>query len=151
MKSISEYMGDIIPISLNQFFKPGKGDDVNVVMSSQNKYGCLRIKGNEADYKSALVLAADDNSGKPIMIAVEDPESASPMIFAREHLYGGDANPQRVHLAVIFNAEVCTDDTGEYRLIIASPTGKENYSVRIKYAKGEHITWDCAEILNKTF
>ena len=86
MESTSFYGGDLIVLPLSKFIKPGRGDDVVVTIDheQQSRYGCLGIGNNRKEFTAARRLAATLDLAEPVMIAVEDPESGSPMMLTKD-------------------------------------------------------------------
>lgn len=146
MKSASSYGGDLILLPLRKFIKPGKGDDVTVVVDHEelSKYGCLDIDWDKEDYAQANDLATGEGLDEecPVMIAVEDPESASPMVLAKRVRRDG----KNYFLAIIFNAAFSTPDEnrpGSFCLRMTDGFDPEKvFSERIMYSPGENITWE---------
>lgn len=141
----SMYGGDLIRIPLNSLLKRGRGDDVFVVVDKENhsRYGVLSIDRNAFDYDLAQEMASDWHTGEPIMIAVEDPESGSPMVLAKELDCGGEKR----FLAVIFNAKFADDPEenrkGSFCLRLSGAMDPDSkVSERIMYSPGEHIEWN---------
>ncbi len=143
------YGGDLICIPLSSLKTYGRGDDIFVVVDHEHhsKYGVLGIGNNARDYRMAQKLALDPENLKkgPMMIAVQDEESGSPMMLAHEMIYGG----KKHYLAVVFNASFADDPTenspGSHCLRLSSrldPSGK--FSERIRFSLGENIDW-CAD------
>ena len=98
------YGGDLVCIPLSSLIRNGRGDDVFVVVDHEHhsRYGVLGIGNNATEYRMALKKALEEETRKlgPTMIAVQDPESGSPMMLAHEMIYGG----KKHYLAVVFNA-----------------------------------------------
>ena len=142
----AKYGGDYIEVPLTVLLKKGRGDDVNVVVDHerQSTYGTLDIQKNETDYDGAKHLAMmriPEDVG-PMMIAVEDEESGSPMVLSRKLEYGGKTH----YLAVIYNASFAHNpeetSNGSFCLRLSSrldPDGK--FSERICYTPGKNIDW----------
>ncbi len=149
MVYMSKYGGDILPVPLNRLIRRGRGDDVFVVVDKENhsRYGVLEIGMNPFDYKQAELLAAEWKTGEPIMVAVEDPESGSPMMLTRKIARNG----QWHYLAVIFNAKFA-DDPGENRIgsfclrLSGAIDPNSKFSERIVYSPGERIDWNEEQI-----
>ncbi|MBO4855647.1 hypothetical protein J5500_04580 [Candidatus Saccharibacteria bacterium] len=141
----SKYGGELLRIPLRSLLKVGRGDDVFVVVDNENhsRYGVLSIDRNIFDYELAQRLAAEQHTGEPIMVAVEDPESGSPMMLAREVWRDG----KRHFLAVIFNAKFANDPeenrNGSFCLRLSGALDPDSkVSERIIYSPGEHIEWN---------
>ena len=145
----SKYGGDLLCVPLNRLLRKGRGDDVFVVVDKENhsKYGVLEIGMNPHDYEQAELLADEWQTGEPIMVAVEDPESGSPMMLTRKIARDG----QWQYLAVIFNAKFANDPEengeGSFCLRLSSALDpKSRFSERIIYSPGECIDWNDEQI-----
>jgi len=145
----SNYGGDLKQIPLSSLIQRGRGDDIFVVVDKENhsRYGVLSIERNLYEYSQALALAAEQCDDEPIMVAVEDPESGSPMILARELYYNGE----RRFLAVIFNARFANNPEenrkGSFCLRLSDEMDADSkVSERIIYSPGEHIEWNAEQI-----
>lgn len=144
MESTSFYGGDLVVLPLSKFIKPGKGDDVVVTIDHelQSRYGCLGIGNNRREFTAARKLAATLACAEPVMIAVEDPESGSPMVLTKEVIRGG----KKHHLAVVFNAAFSHPEenrSGSFCLRMSERLDpKRVFSERIMYTPGEHIVWE---------
>ncbi len=152
MQSSCKYLGELIILPLRGFVKVGKGDDVEVVVDHETNshYGCLDIDWYSDDYEMASNQVAKEAlieyAGEPVMIAVEDPESGSPMILTKCVMRDGEKH----FLAVIFNAEFSHPEEnrhGSYCLRM-SPAIDPNgvFSERIMFAPGEKIAWDVDQL-----
>jgi hypothetical protein len=145
----SNFGGGLKQIPLHSLIQRGRGDDIFVVVDKENnsRYGVLSIERNLHEYNQALTLAAEQCDGEPIMVAVEDPESGSPMILARELCYKGE----RRFLAVIFNATFANNPEenrkGSFCLRLSGEMDADSkVSERIIYSPGEHIEWNAEQI-----
>lgn len=146
MNTIGGYGGDFILLPLSKFVKPGKGDDVVVVVDHENlsHYGCLDIEHYREDYEMANDLATGEglDAECPVMIAIEDPDSGSPVVLTKRVRRNG----KDYFLAVIFNAAFSLPDEnrpGSYCLRMTSGIDPERiFTERIMYAPGENITWE---------
>ena len=147
MDSACKYTGEFVVLPLSKFVKPGRGDDVVVVVDHEKKspYGCLDIEFYEEDFELACKLAMMEEgrmAKEPIMIAVQDPESGSPMVLAKRVMRDGE----RRFLAIIFNASFSYPEDsrrGSYCLRmtdVVDPKGV--FSERIMYSPGENILWE---------
>jgi hypothetical protein len=146
MKSATESGGDLILLPLKEFVRPGKGDDVTVVVDHEelSHYGCLNIEWYREDFALANDLATGEglNYDCPVMVAIEDPESGSPMVLTRRVRRNG----KDYFLAVIFNAAFSLPDEnrpGSFCLRMTSGIDPNRvFSERIMYSPGENITWE---------
>jgi hypothetical protein len=144
MRSTSIYGGDLLILPLSQMMKIGRGDDIVVTIDHEtgSRYGTLGISNNRSDFNAARRLAIDEADEGPMMIAVEDPESGSPMMLTREIIRNG----KKHHLAVIFNAEF--SDAEESRpnsfcLRMSERLDPDGVFIRrIKCSPGQNITWE---------
>lgn len=145
----SKFGGEFLPIPLYRLIRKGRGDDVFVVVDKENhsKYGVLEVGMNPLDYEQAKILAAGWQTGEPIMVAIEDPESGSPMMLTRKV----SRNAQWHYLAIIFNAKFADNpeenSTGSFCLRLSDaidPNSK--FSERIVYSPGECIDWNEQQI-----
>ena len=134
------YGGDLVVLPLSDLIKPGKGDDIMVTVEG-NSYGCLRVDDYPGAMDAAKRLAASLDLKVPVMIAVEDPESASPMILTREVVRGG----RKHYLALIFNAIFSHPEenrNGSFCLRMSERYDPERtFSERIMFAPGKQIVW----------
>ena len=146
-----KYGGELIKISLRDLLKKGRGDDVRVVVNHEpdSKYGILDVQFNEFDLQMAEWLAIDSIASDfgPMLVAVEDEESGSPMVLTRKIEYAGETH----YLAVIFNASfACNPEEtsdGSYCLRLSAqldPDGK--FSERICYTPGKNLNWTKEQI-----
>lgn len=144
VKSASMYGGELIVLPLSKFVKQGKGDDVVVTIDheSGSRYGCLGIGNNRKDYTAARKLAATLDYTEPVMIAVNDPESGSPMVLVKEVIRGG----KKHYLAVIFNGAFSHPEenrTGSFCLRMSERIDPDKkFSERVMFTPGEEIVWD---------
>jgi len=147
MQSACKYGGELLILPLGGFVKHGKGDDVVVVVDHEanSHYGCLDIERYKADYELACNFVAKyalkKYPNEPVMIAIEDPESGSPMILTRRV----DNESGKHFLAIIFNADFSYPEEnrlGSYCLRMTKGVDPHGvFSERIMYAPGERIEW----------
>ena len=140
------YGGDLICIPLSDLITYGRGNDIFAVMDHEHhsKYGVLGIGNNAREYRMAQKMALEEESQKmgPILIAVEDEMSGSPMVLAHELIYKG----KKHYLAVVFNANFAhnpeENSVGSYCLRLSSRLDPDNkFSERIRFSPGENIDW----------
>ena len=151
-KFLSDIGGDLVVIPLSKFVLAGRGDDFFMQFNKlpdERNYGALAIKDicKDDDYDRASKAIAEQN--KEVAIAcIEDPESASPYMFAKRLKYG----EKQYFFPIIFNATLAEyAEDGEYYGF-----GEESYNLRlgdeldperkcimrIMYAPGERIEWN---------
>lgn len=145
MKSACEYGGDFVVLPLRKMVKPGKGDDVIVAHEEKSRYGCLDIDSNKEDFELALKLAMMEegrSQNGPIMIAVEDPESGSPVVLSK----CVKRNGEKYFLAVVFNAcfSIPNESRPESYCLRMTDGVDPNrvFTERIMYSPGDNIVWD---------
>lgn len=151
MKCACKYFGDLVVLPLRGMLQPGKGDDVHVVIDHEerSKYGCLDIDAYKEDYELACKLATMEEGrepGGPIMIAAEDPESGSPMVFTKCVKRDG----KKHFLAIIFNAYFSVPDENRpesYCLRMSKAVDPKGvFSERIMYSPGDNIVWEPGQL-----
>ena len=162
MDSANIYGGDFVILPLRDMKKPGRGDDVVVDLDhgkdddtvivvdheKDSRYGCLDIDYYKEDYNLARELATGEglDVGGPIMIAVQDPESGSPVVLSKCVRRNGE----RYFLAIIFNAMFSKPDENSpesYCLRMTEEVDPERvFSERIAYAPGEEIAWEPSQL-----
>ena len=152
---IKDYGGRAMLVPLAGRVRKGRGDDITVVVNHElnSDFGCLDIDLYKVDYELAKKLALSRKSrryGCPVMAAIQDPESGSPMILARR--VERDGVP--FYLGVIFNAAFSTpyeNRRGSYCLRMTREVDpRQVFSERIKFEPGEIIAWtpDQLKMLN---
>jgi hypothetical protein len=145
--SACKYGGDFVVLPLEKMLKPGKGDDVHVVIDHEenSQYGCLDIEFYKEDFELACKLAKMEEGLEPkgpIMIAIQDPDSGSPVVLTKRVMRNGEKH----FLAIIFNAYFSVPDEnrpGSFCLRMSGAVDpKKIFSERIMYSPGDNIVWE---------
>lgn len=137
--------GDLLRVPLSSLLRHGRGDDIFVIVEREyhSKYGTLCVDEQSEELKEAQLMASGYETGEPMMVAVEDPKGASPMMLTKEVFFKN----RKHNLAIIFNAKFAEDpeedSQGSFCLRLSTvldPLTK--VSERIVYAPGECIEWN---------
>lgn len=149
MRSVCKYGGDFVILPLRRMVRPGRGDDVVVDHEEKSRYGCLDIDAYKDDFELACKLAKMEEGldpEGPIMIAIQDPESGSPVVLSKCVKRDG----KKYFLAVVFNA--CFSLPNEHRaesycLRMTEGVDPERiFTQRIMYSPGDNIAWDAYDL-----